>query len=463
MKKGKKIVIICAALAVLVIGAAAILGDEDESGINAGALQEADSQGGSYVDTEVSGSIDENPDKRVSIKRLARSFKKYDRYGNLLGNEFFLYRSMLSDEEQAAYDYIYNQAITGNGSFSMGVSVDYSSMDNIWRALYNENPELFWLNSGVSYSYNNYGEVTKITLQQLDLVNDLDTAKYRFESAAETILSQAETIASTAGKVKYVHDTLTNWVDYVSGSAYNQSAYSALVNGQSVCSGYSRAFQYIMQQLGIPCYTVIGDAGGSHSWSLVYVDGTYYDVDVTWDDPIGNPPDTYYTTYLLVSDSQLSSKTAHVRSWMSSDLPDADRNYSGEFSTALGETSPVYNAVNTRDDNEDIINYQPDIQDVPEGGDGTQGGDSEIDVSDEDYGDDGYYDYDGYTYAGGAFDYVWKYNEWQYDEDYAMYYMEFNNGVVFIYDTDFQWYYICDENGDYWEYDDYSEDFILLD
>ena len=42
------------------------------------------------------------------------------------------------------------------------------------------------------------------------------------------------------------------------GAKYNQTAYSALVNGSTVCAGYSKAFQLLMTKLGIPTYYVVG-------------------------------------------------------------------------------------------------------------------------------------------------------------------------------------------------------------
>ena len=87
-----------------------------------------------------------------------------------------------------------------------------------------------------------------------------------------------------------MHDYLTNTIQYVSGSLYNQSAYSAIVNGKTVCAGYAHAFQYCMQKLGIPAAYIVGYAKGeAHAWNILCLDGEYYGMDVTWDDPIGNP------------------------------------------------------------------------------------------------------------------------------------------------------------------------------
>lgn len=71
----------------------------------------------------------------------------------------------------------------------------------------------------------------------------------------------------------------------------NQYIYSALVDRRSVCAGYSRATQYLLERLGVFCTYVTGTAqtlqgSGSHAWNLVLCDGDYYYVDTTWGDPM---------------------------------------------------------------------------------------------------------------------------------------------------------------------------------
>ena len=71
-------------------------------------------------------------------------------------------------------------------------------------------------------------------------------------------------------KNKYVHDALASAVTYDLTADMNQSAYSALVNGKSdIIAGYARAYQYLLQQLGIPCYYCTGYSGGDHAWNIV--------------------------------------------------------------------------------------------------------------------------------------------------------------------------------------------------
>ena len=70
-------------------------------------------------------------------------------------------------------------------------------------------------------------------------------------------------------------------------------SYGAIVNGVAVCDGYSKAFQKIAQDCGLTVNRVSGTANGvggwgSHAWNQIYLDDEWYNVDVTWEDPIWN-------------------------------------------------------------------------------------------------------------------------------------------------------------------------------
>ncbi len=107
---------------------------------------------------------------------------------------------------------------------------------------------------------------------------------------------------------------------YDENSLLNQSSYSAIVNGKSVCAGYSRAFQYIMQQIGIPCYFCSGYANNNyHAWNIVKIGGTYYNADLSWDDSLGEATNTYSFEYFNISDSVMSKD--HTRRDLSLKLP----------------------------------------------------------------------------------------------------------------------------------------------
>lgn len=69
------------------------------------------------------------------------------------------------------------------------------------------------------------------------------------------------------------------------------SAYGILVKGIGVCSGYAESLQLLLNLSNVECRWVVGMAGqpgntGLHAWNIVKIDGEYYHLDATWDDPV---------------------------------------------------------------------------------------------------------------------------------------------------------------------------------
>ena len=78
---------------------------------------------------------------------------------------------------------------------------------------------------------------------------------------------------------------------YMNGRVPDASyeAYGALVNGKAVCQGYAYAFQRLCNACGLLCVPVTGySAGEGHMWNKVMIDGEWYNVDVSAEDPIFN-------------------------------------------------------------------------------------------------------------------------------------------------------------------------------
>lgn len=239
--------------------------------------------------------------------------------GNLGGNlsfseEIYPYYAMLEEDMKLLYKQIYANACDLNPSFSPVVTVNVNSLKNVFEAVCNDHPELFWLDTGYSCKYLKSGQCVEISLKFNSTADDLSSSRERFDSAAEKILAGAGALGSDREKEKYVHDALVNLVTYDETAALSQSAYSALVNGATVCAGYARAFQYLMQQLGIPCYYCTGYSGQDHAWDIVKLEGAYANVDVTWDD---TDPSTY--DYYNKSDEAYSA--THMRTGLSVYLP----------------------------------------------------------------------------------------------------------------------------------------------
>lgn len=228
--------------------------------------------------------------------------------------EKYPYYAMLEQDMRPLYHQIYANAMNLTVSFTPVTSVSVEQLKTVFESVYNDHPELFWLDGGYSCRYLRSGSCVSVTLKYNDAADRLEDAKREFDAAAQMILTGAQAQEGDASKERYVHDALMQTVDYDSGVPMNQSAYSALVGGRTVCAGYARAFQYLMQQLGIPCYYCTGFAGEDHAWNIVKMDGFFRNVDVTWDD---TDPATY--DYYNKSDRYFGD--THVRTGLSVYLP----------------------------------------------------------------------------------------------------------------------------------------------
>lgn len=224
------------------------------------------------------------------------------------------YYQMLNDTAQALYRQIYANAQDLTRSFAPVEQVSPAQLRNAFMAVCNDHPELFWLNTAYGYQYGPDGSIAEIDLSFNITATQIDTAKAAFDAGAKAILDQTYGKYTDYDKEVAVHDALLDTVVYDRNAPMNQSAYSALVNGRTVCAGYARAFQYVMQQLGIPCYYVEGYAGENHAWNIVKLDDGYYNVDTTWDD---TNPNTY--DYFNCSDADYAKD--HVRRELSVYLP----------------------------------------------------------------------------------------------------------------------------------------------
>jgi len=87
-------------------------------------------------------------------------------------------------------------------------------------------------------------------------------------------------------KVKAIHNYIINQVSY-DKSLKKHTAYNALINKSVVCEGYSLAAYRLFLDAGLSSRVITGKAdGGAHSWNIVKVNGKWYNIDLTWDDPI---------------------------------------------------------------------------------------------------------------------------------------------------------------------------------
>lgn len=264
----------------------------------------------------INSSVSSNSVSKKELSALSTSNTTGKNYK--LDSIYYPYYSFLTSDEQKLYKQIYAQAIDMSPTFVPVVNINVLDVNKVFEAVYNDHPELFWLETTYSYKYTINDRCVQITLKFNETANDIEYHKEIFHNEAQKIIDEANKLENDYEKEKYVHDILINSITYDEAAMMNQSAYSALVNKRTICAGYSRAFQYILIQLEIPTYYCVGNTDVSHAWNIVKLGNEYYNVDLTWDD---NDSNKY--KYFNISDKKIYD--THKRSGLSVYLPKCEK------------------------------------------------------------------------------------------------------------------------------------------
>ena len=208
------------------------------------------------------------------------------------GGSRFAYES-LGEQEQIWYGEI-EQAL-GEMADTVKLStepleqgMDERDIDRVFQCVLIDHPEIFYT---TGYTYTKYSRGDRTV--GIDFAGTYDLTKEEASVRAETIrdtaqqwLDETDAAASEYDKVKAVYETIVFRTDYDLNSSDNQNIASVFLGHSSVCQGYAKATQYLLNHLGVMCTLVQGtvDTGESHAWNLVCIDGDYYYVDTTWGD-----------------------------------------------------------------------------------------------------------------------------------------------------------------------------------
>lgn len=187
-------------------------------------------------------------------------------------------------QEASIYDQLYNAIWDGEAS----CRVNGASMDEVQEALaaLMDCPELFWIDSYGMQSYTLAGQPAYVDITFHQRYTDLPAKRAEVEAVAREVVASIPTDASDYEKAKQVHDYLVTHIIYDGeDQSGGQDIYAALVRGRCVCNGYAKAYEYLLDQVGVECQRIEGTADGeSHSWNRTVLDGIICYTDVTWDD-----------------------------------------------------------------------------------------------------------------------------------------------------------------------------------
>ena len=208
--------------------------------------------------------------------------------GRWLGRDSSSGRWISEEDLQKAYALMEEAAGSWTGGSDpliadlSGTSIPADAAPLLLNGFISHHPECFFLTGDGAYtSVGQY--IGQIMMDADSGYTAADVAS--FKKKAADVLSDVGQGWTDAQKVLYIHDHI------VTHTAYDESlskfnAYDALVGGSAVCQGYSLLFQYYMDSLGIEC-DIVGSEELGHAWNAVNVNGAWYYIDCTWDDPVG--------------------------------------------------------------------------------------------------------------------------------------------------------------------------------
>lgn len=181
------------------------------------------------------------------------------------------------------------------------------------HGLYRDHPEIFWIDGSHSLMHRANVVVT-VDMGYNGLVDNILQRQKQLQAVVDSYLRLA------AGKnpleqERIIHDKMIKDISYEYGP-YDQTVYAALVQGKAVCAGYAKSFQYLMQQLQIPCYSCSGEGKGknkqnsqsweSHAWNIIQLGNDFYNIDITWDDCYDSSSNKCSYTYYNCTDAQIA-------------------------------------------------------------------------------------------------------------------------------------------------------------
>ena len=212
-------------------------------------------------------------------------------------------------------DIYYTFLNNGWGNFSFYCDVDYENCQNDAEMLLDDDEFLSFLNNYVS-PYNSYikfhtniDSLGEITLKIDRLYTDEE--KKQIDEIIDKYISDHNLTSENVTKedIKSIHDYLIDTITYDEENAegdeiiISNKANGALINKVALCSGYTDAFAIFMDKLNVPNFNV---STKDHVWNVVYYDGRWRHIDVTWDDDEFNKNNNY--NFYMISTDELLEK-----------------------------------------------------------------------------------------------------------------------------------------------------------
>ncbi len=261
---------------------------------------------------ETTRGIPEDDDKEyIDLSKAAFTYSPY--YTPIRSRHSY---QLLSDGQKALYDELYHHVRevypeTDDGEKlykTKQVIIDEHLLSSAdirvtAKALYDDNPELFWLSGTIYQLTDEEAGYTAVQMRSVFSPDDITSMQNTLTAEVNRFYADVPEGMNAYQCEKYVHDFICKKCDYDSEAAELHDTadrdanayiiYGVMAENNAVCEGYARTMQLLLTGLGVDCVGIMGDGIDTstgdtelHMWNAVELDGDWYYVDATWDDQL---------------------------------------------------------------------------------------------------------------------------------------------------------------------------------
>ncbi len=174
---------------------------------------------------------------------------------------------------------------------------DDAAVSQMMTEVVNRTPGLFY--TGMQFSKYVVVETNQIKALKLEYAKSFTNAdgsvniskilkiQKKIRKQVKEVMKCVKPGMNSLEKALVLHDYLIKNTRYLEEESkeYRYSEWGVFLKGRANCQGYSLAYGILMQEAGIPVRYVVSEEM-LHMWNQIKINGKWYHVDVTWDDPL---------------------------------------------------------------------------------------------------------------------------------------------------------------------------------
>ncbi|NGZ77862.1 transglutaminase domain-containing protein [Saccharibacillus alkalitolerans] len=205
-----------------------------------------------------------------------------------------------------------------NLTYAGGINELKAAIEPALESAIAQDPYIHYTMKGYAYSLRGSSSASTAAVK-LTYRETAEQSAYVHQKVASVLKEIVTPDMNDDMKVKAIHDWIVRNLKYDT-TLSKFTAYEGLKTGSTVCQGYALLTYDMLKQAGFETNIVEGYVENeAHAWNMVKLDGKWYQIDTTWDDPVPDRGDRVSTAYYLVTDEQL--KRDHT--WKTADYPKA--------------------------------------------------------------------------------------------------------------------------------------------